>query len=116
MSAVADPGQRERGQTLRQRAEHRHAGARRQIEHADDDGRADDGDQDARHALAALEQQDHRQGALRRPANAVQFALPASTACGDRPHVRAAARSASIEKPNSLGSWLISTVSAMPFM
>ncbi len=31
------------------------------VQHADDDGRADHGDQDARHALVALEQQDHRQ-------------------------------------------------------
>ncbi len=71
---------RERRQALRQRAEHRHARARRQIERADDDGRADHGDQDARHALAALEQQDHRQRRRRRPRSASSWRRPSSTA------------------------------------
>jgi hypothetical protein len=48
-------------------------------------------------------------------ANAVQLAWPPSTELV----ISARSRSGpapSIEKPNSLGSWLISTVSAMPFM
>ena len=49
-------------------------------------------------------------------ANAVQFVFAAQDRLGDRPQVAQRARSLSIEKPNSLGSWLISTVSAMPFM
>ena len=60
---VGDPGDGEGRQALRQRAEHRHARARGQIQRAHDDGRADHRDQDAGHALAALQQQDHRQGA-----------------------------------------------------
>ena len=41
---------------------------------------------------------------------------PSSDAPADRPQARRPGPSPSIEKPNSLGSWLISTVSAMPFM
>ncbi len=48
-------------------------------------------------------------------ANAVQLVAPFSTAspiC----HRSSSGPSLSIEIPNSLGSWLISTVNAMPFM
>ncbi|MNQ36760.1 hypothetical protein D3C85_502850 [compost metagenome] len=57
-----DPGNGECRQTLWKRAEDRHTGARGKIQHANGDRRACHGDQNARHALVALEQQDHRQG------------------------------------------------------
>ena len=47
--------------------------------------------------------------------NAVQLVFPSSTAVA-MAHRSLSGPSLSIEKPNSLGSWLISTVSAMPFM
>jgi superoxide dismutase len=48
-------------------------------------------------------------------ANAVQLALSPRTASAmDQSFLNGP--SPSIEKPNSLGSWLISTVSAIPFM
>ena len=47
--------------------------------------------------------------------NAVQFVRPVHTASPIAQRLRNGP-SASTEKPNSLGSWLISTVSAMPFM
>jgi len=45
----------------------------------------------------------------------IQFALPPRIACTMAQSFRNGP-SPSIEKPNNLGSWLISTVSAMPFM
>ena len=48
-------------------------------------------------------------------ASAVQFVLPSRIASPIAHRLRSGP-SLSIEKPNSLGSWLISTVSAMPFM
>ena len=48
-------------------------------------------------------------------ANAVQFVLPSSTDSA-MAHMFRSGPSLSIEKPKSLGSWLISTVSAIPFM
>ena len=48
-------------------------------------------------------------------ANAVQFALPPRTASAMAQSFLNGP-SPSIEKPNSLGSWLITTVSAIPFM
>ena len=47
--------------------------------------------------------------------NATQFVLPFHTASAMAHRLRNGP-SASTEKPSSLGSWLISTVSAMPFM
>jgi hypothetical protein len=47
--------------------------------------------------------------------NAIQLTLPSSTAPPIAHRLRNGP-SASIEKPNSLGSWLINTVKAMPFM
>ena len=47
--------------------------------------------------------------------NAVQLARPSSTAVA-MAHTLCSGPSLSIENPNSLGNWLISTVSAMPFM
>ena len=47
--------------------------------------------------------------------NAVQLVLPSITAVA-MAHKSLSGPSLSIEKPNSLGSWLINTVSAMPFM
>jgi hypothetical protein len=47
--------------------------------------------------------------------NAIQLALPCSTAALIANRLRNGP-SAMIEKPNSLGSWLINTVGAMPFM
>ena len=61
--AVGDPRYRERRQSLRQGSDDRDTGTRRQFEHADNDGCAHHGDQYSGHALAALEQQDHRQRA-----------------------------------------------------
>ena len=58
---VSDPRDGERGQALGKRAKDRDAGAPCQVESANDNGRADNRDQDARQALAALEQQDRRQ-------------------------------------------------------
>ncbi len=72
-------------------------------------------DQEARDALAGLEQQDHRQRARADQRTTSSWPRrPGSTRRSGRG--RAAAQSLSIENPNSLGSWLISTVSAMPFM
>ena len=48
-------------------------------------------------------------------ANAIQLALPSSSASVIRTRSRSGPVP-SIEKPNSFGSWLISTVSAIPFM
>ena len=47
--------------------------------------------------------------------NAVQLAPPPTTEVAIRQRSRSGP-ALSIETPNSLGSWLISTVSAMPFM
>ena len=47
--------------------------------------------------------------------NAVQLASPPQHRAGDPPESRSGPP-VSIETPNSFGSWLISTVSAMPFM
>ena len=47
--------------------------------------------------------------------SAVQFVLPASTACM-KPQALFKRPSASTENPKSAGNWLTSTVSAMPFM
>ena len=48
-------------------------------------------------------------------ANAAQFVAPPRIPSPIRHRLRRGP-SLSIEKPNSFGSWLISTVSAMPFM
>ena len=112
---VGDPRDRERRQALGERTEDRHVGARCQVQHANDCRRADHGDQDARHALAVLEQQDHRQCA-----GADRERRPVRSSAHDRlrrwPIGSRSGPSLSIEKPKSLGNWLISTVSAMPFM
>src|SRR5512139_453550 len=57
-----DPRNGKGGQALRQGAEHLHAGARVEAQRADDERRADHGDQDAGQALAALERQDRHEG------------------------------------------------------
>jgi hypothetical protein len=48
-------------------------------------------------------------------ASATQFVLPSTTASAIAHRLRSGP-SLSIEKPKSLGSWLIRTVNAMPFM
>ena len=58
-----NPRDGERRQTLWEGAENRHSGACCKVQYASDDGRTDYGDQDARQALVALEQQDYREGA-----------------------------------------------------
>ena len=85
-----------------------------QVESANDHSRADNRDQNAGQALAALEQQIVASVAAP-TRNVVQLALPSSTASPIAHRLRSGP-SVSIEKPNSLGSWLINTVSAIPFM
>ena len=60
---VADPRDSERREPLWQGTQHRYICARCQVQHTGDHGRTDHGNQDAGHALAVLEQQDHRQRA-----------------------------------------------------
>ena len=58
---VGDPRDREPRQALWEGAEDRHVVMRREVQHSNDGRRSDDGNQNARQALAALEQHDHRQ-------------------------------------------------------
>jgi hypothetical protein len=47
--------------------------------------------------------------------SAMALVLPASSACANSQSLRSGSSPAT-EKPKSFGNWLISTVSAMPFM
>jgi methionyl-tRNA synthetase len=81
-----DPRDGERRQTLWQGAEDRHAGACCKVQRTDDDGRAHHGDQDARQALVAFEQQDHRQGDCADHERG-RVGLAIHHRCGDSPQV-----------------------------
>ena len=116
-SSTADATATRSRKALRQRAR---APARRaraaRSKHADDDRGADHGDQDAGHPLDALQEQYDRASVAdadreRRPVRLAAQRSPCRSPTGSR-----SGPSLSIEKPNSFGSWLISTVSAMPFM
>ena len=103
MSAHGYPGDCELGQALRQRAQHRHAGSCRRGRRAPTiDGRADHGDQDPGKALAALEEQDHRERAgtdrERRPVGACRRGSARAML-----HRLRSGPSLSIEKPEQLG-------------
>ena len=107
-------GSRECGQPLRQRTEHRQPALDRSNTR-DGDGRADDRDQDARARFAIASASGSPPACRRRRASAASWSHPSTTSLGDRrrPSQRPAA---SGEKPNSFGTWLSITVSAMPFM
>jgi hypothetical protein len=99
---------------LRQRAENLHAGGNVELHYTDYDSRCDDREQKARDALVWLEQKDRGECAGA-DTNDVQFAFPPrmpSAMYTRSPN----GPTPSIEKPENFGSWLISTVSAMPFM
>ena len=87
----------------------------REVESGDHDGRGDHGDQNARHARPALQQQDQRE---RAGADRERHDVRASRRAPLRrcPTTWRSGPSRSTENPKSFGSWLSSTVSAMPFM
>ena len=103
-----------RRQPLRQRAEHRDAGARCEIERRDHDGGGDHGDQHAGDARPPLQDENQRErAAADRKHRDVRVSRPHLV--DDSPHLTQ--RSVRLtEKPKSFGIWLRITVSAMPFM
>ena len=103
----------QRRQALRQRTEYLDPGALVEAEFAYGNRGANHRNQEAGDSLPGLQQdRDQRGGA---DGECCPVSLPAEDRLGDLDEV-APGPSLSIEKPNSLGSWLISTVSAMPFM
>jgi hypothetical protein len=84
-----------------------------EVQHGRDDGRPDDGDQDGRHPLEA-------RGSTSRTASVVRPTATVAPSDSSRlvKNARSSSRkpSASVEKPNSLGSWPTMIVMPRPFM
>ena len=112
--ARGNPRNREGRETLWEGTEHRHVRTGREVEHTNDYRRANYSNKCSRKARAVLEQQNYRQRAgANRKCRPVRFSIQNELANGPQFPQRAGVLDREAEK---LGTWLISTVSAIPFM